>query len=164
MDVCWTVTTQSACLLTFCHSILHVCWRSVFLSAIHAGMVSHYQPCLLAWCFIIGHAFWFGTSLSAIPSGVVPHCRSCLLVWCLTIAMPVGVVPHYRPCLLVCFALRPTFWLVECRGKRDGYKSGASLTEVPWHQTCLLIWCHSQMRLLVQCNSIRHACWVHLFR
>ena len=48
MDACWTVATQSACLLTFCHSILHVCsgvcWRCVSLSA---GMVSHYQPCLL---------------------------------------------------------------------------------------------------------------------
>ena len=175
MDACWTVATQSACLLTFCHSILHVCWRCASLSAIPACMVSHYQPCLLVWCFIIGHAFCFGAPLTAMPVGVVPHYRSCLLVWCLTAghvfwcgaslwAMPVGVVPHYRPCLLVRFVLQPTFGLVECWRKRDGYKSGATLTEVPLHQTCLLIQCYSQICLLVQCNSIRHACWVHLFR
>ena len=35
---------------------------------------------------------------------------------------------------------------------------------MPLHQTCLLIQCHSQTCLLVQCSSIRHACWVHLFR
>ena len=175
MDAWCTVATQSAYLLTFCNSILNVCWRCASLSAIPAGMVSHYQLCLLAWCFIIGHAFWFGTSLSAMPVGVVPHYRPCLLWWCLTVghiflcgaslkAMPVGVVRHYRPCLLVRFALQPTFWLVECRGKRDGYKSGATLTEVPLRQTCLLIRCHSQICLLVLCNSIRHACCVHLSR
>ena len=48
--------------------------------------------------------------------------------------------------------------------QRDGYKSGATLTEVPLRQTCLLIRCHSQICLLVQCNSFRHACWVHLSR
>ena len=96
MDACWTVATQSACLLTFCHSILHVCWRCASLSAIPAGMVSHfhampagmvshYQPCLMVWWIIIGHAFWFGSSLSAMPVGVVPHYRSCLLEWCLTV-------------------------------------------------------------------------------
>ena len=85
MDACRTVATQSACLLTFCHSILHVCWRCPSLSAIPADMVSHYQSCLLAWCFIIGHAFWFGTLLSAIHVGVVSHYGPCLLVWCLTV-------------------------------------------------------------------------------
>ena len=119
MDACWSAATQSACLLTFCHSILHVCWRcaslpaipaGISLSAVPAGMVSHYQLCLLAWSFIIGHAFWFGTSLSAMSVGVVPHYRPCLLGWCLTkrhafwcgaslYAMPVGVLPHYRLCL-----------------------------------------------------------------
>ena len=49
LDACWTVATQSACLLTFCHSILYVSWRSVSLSAIPAGMVSHYQPYLWVW-------------------------------------------------------------------------------------------------------------------
>ena len=138
-------------------------------------MVSHYQPCLLTWCFIIGHAFWFGTLLSAMHVGVVPHYRPCLLVWCLNVghvfwcgaslqAMYVGVVPNYRPCLLVRFALQPTFWLVECRGKWGGNKSCVTLTEVPLHQTCLLIQCHSQTCLFVQCSSIRHACWVHIFR
>ena len=68
MDACWTVATQSACLLTFCHSILHcllalcfsicyTCWYGVSLSAVSAGIVSHYQPCLLVWWIIIGHAF-----------------------------------------------------------------------------------------------------------
>ena len=100
MDACWTVATQSACLLNFfCHSILHVCWRCASLSAIPAGIVSHYQLCLLV-CL--------PASLLVMSSGVVPHCSSCLLVWCLTVghvflcgaslyAMPVGVVPHYRP-------------------------------------------------------------------
>ena len=66
MDTCWTVTTQSACLLTFCHSILHVCWWCASLSAIPArpaGMVSHYQPCPLVWCLTISHARWRGDSL-----------------------------------------------------------------------------------------------------
>ena len=128
IDTCWTVATQSVYLLTFCHSILHVCWRCASLSAIPAGMVSHYQRCLLVWCltishaccFIIGCAFWFGTSLSTMPVGAVPHYRPCLLVWCLTVGhvfwcgaslwtMPVCVIPHYRPCLLVRFALQSTF-------------------------------------------------------
>ena len=63
IDACWTVATQSACLLTFCHSILHVCWRCGSLSAIPAGMVSHFQPCLLVWCLIISRAWWCGESL-----------------------------------------------------------------------------------------------------
>ena len=49
MDACWTMGTQLPCLLTFCHSILHVCWHCAYLSAIPTGMVSHYQPCLLVW-------------------------------------------------------------------------------------------------------------------
>ena len=36
MYACWTVTTEPECLLTFCHSILHVCWRCAPLSAIPA--------------------------------------------------------------------------------------------------------------------------------
>ena len=131
MDACRTVATQSTCLLTFfslniasllevCFSICYTCWNGVSLSAVPAGMVSHYQPCLLAWCFIIGHAFWFGTSRSAMTVGVVPHYRLCFLRWCLTVGhvfwygasikvMPVGKVPHNRPCLLVHFALQPNF-------------------------------------------------------
>ena len=115
-------------------------------SAVLDGMVSHYQPCLLAWCFILGHAFWFGTSLSAMHVGVVPHYRPCLLCWCLTI----GHACWCRPCLLVGFALQPTFYLSECRGKRNGYKSDATLTEVPLIQTCLQIRFQSQICLLVQ--------------
>ena len=97
-----------------------------------------------------------------MPSGVVPHCRSCLLVWCLTIghacwratslyAMPAGPFCTATDIL--------TSWV-----QRDGYKSSATLTEVPLHQNCLLIRNHSQICLLVQCNSIRHACRVHLLR
>ena len=63
MDACWTVATQSACLLIFCHSKLHVCWRCASLSAIPAGMVSHYQPCLLVWCLTISPDCWCGASL-----------------------------------------------------------------------------------------------------
>ena len=62
-DACWTVATQSACLLTFCHSILHVSWRCASLSAIPAGMVSHYQPYLLVWYLTISRACGCGESL-----------------------------------------------------------------------------------------------------
>ena len=90
MDACWAVDTQSACLSIFCHSILHDHWCGGSISAIPAGVVSHYQPCLLMWCLTI-----------AIPSGVVHHHQPCLLVWCLTTGHAVGVVPHYRPHPLV---------------------------------------------------------------
>ena len=63
MDACCTLATQSACLLTFCHSILHVCWRCASLSAIPADMVSHYQPSLLVWYLTISRAYWRGASL-----------------------------------------------------------------------------------------------------
>ena len=129
--VCWSIVTQYCMSAGDGFSICYTCWYGVSLSAVPAGLVLH-----------IDHSFWFGTSLSAMPVDVVPHYWSCLLVWCLTVgyvfwcgaslyAMPVGVVPHYRPCLLVRFAIQPTFWLVECRWKRDGYKSGASLTDAP---------------------------------
>ena len=63
MDACWTVTTQSDCLLTFCNSILHVCWRCASLSAIPDCMVSHYKPCLVVWCLTISRACWRDASL-----------------------------------------------------------------------------------------------------
>ena len=174
MDACWTVATQSSCLPIFCLSILLVCCRCASLSAIPAGMVSHCQPCLLVWCLTIGHAYWCSVSLSAVPAGVVPHYMLCLLVWCLTfshacwcgaslLAMSVGVVPQYRPCLLVWYSATDIL-LVGCRWEKDGNKSGVTCKEVPLHQTCLLILCRSHICLLVQCNSVRHACWVHLFR
>ena len=81
MGACWTVATQSACLLTFCHLILHVCLRCASQSAIPAGMVSHYQPCLLVWCLTISPACWCGASLFVMPFGFVPHYQPCLLVW-----------------------------------------------------------------------------------
>ena len=62
-DACWTVATQTAYLLTFCHSILHACWRCASPSAIPASMVSHYQPCLLVWCLTMSRACWRGASL-----------------------------------------------------------------------------------------------------
>ena len=84
---CWPklLSFNIACELALCFSICYTCWYGVSLSAVSAGMVSHYQPCLLVWLIIKDHAFWFGTSLSAMPVGVVPHFRSCLLVWCLTV-------------------------------------------------------------------------------
>ena len=79
-------------------------------------------------------------------------------------------MPHYKQCMLVWFlfidhacwsiATATDILLVDCRWKKDGYKPGATLTEVPLHQTCLLIRCNSRICLLVQCNSIRHACWI----
>ena len=63
MDACWTVATQSACLLTFCHSKLHVYWRCASLSAMPAGMGAHYRLCLLVWCLTISCTCWCGTSL-----------------------------------------------------------------------------------------------------
>ena len=148
-----------------------------------AGVLPHYWSCLLVWYLIINHAFWCGASLHSMPSGVVPHYQPCLLVCCLTIVhafwcgassstMPVGVVPHYRPYLLAWyFTIGHAFWsiatainilLVKCRWKKGGYKSGATCTEVPLHQTCLMNWCHTQICLLIQCNYIRHACWVNI--
>ena len=89
MDACWTVDNQSACLPIFCHPILHAHYCGGSISAIPAGVVSHYQPCLLMWCLTI-----------TMPSSVVHHYQPCLLVWCLTIGHAVGVVPHIgRACL-----------------------------------------------------------------
>ena len=80
--------------------------------------------------------------------------------------MPFDVVPHYRPCLLVDFSLQPTFWLVECRGKRDGYKSSADpvpLSDMPactvqLYQTCIL-GSFIQIYVFVKCFSIRQEIW-----
>ena len=137
------------------------------------GVVPHYRQCLLVWCLTISHAYW---CVASLPIGVLPHYRPFgHTFWCgaSSSAMPVGVVPHYRPCLLAWYFTKcHAFWsiattinllLVECRWKKGGYKSGATCTEMPLYQTCLMIWCHSQICLLVQCNYIRHACWVHEF-
>ena len=150
----------------------------------HSGVVPYYQPCLLMWCFIIGHVSCCGTSLSAMPVGVVPHYRPCLLMWYLTVchafwcgaslwAMTSGVVPHhrlggrrgphYRPCLQVYWHFNQYFtiqvrvedgWLQFCcysyRGAitSDMASDPVSLSDMA---ACTV-------------NSIRHACWVHLFR
>ena len=138
------VLLQDGCLLGLCHSILHVSWCCASLSAIHVGMVSHYQPCqlvcyltidhtFLMWCLNIsiaelvrclsvGHTFWCGASLQAIPSGVMPHYQPCLLVCCLTIG-------H-------------AFW------------RGASLSTMP-----IGVLPHYRSCLLVRCLIINHACW-----
>ena len=136
-------------------------------------VVPHYRQCLLVWCLTTGNNFWCGDSLSAMPAGVWPHYQPCLLMCGLTIGhafwcgassstMPVGVVPHYRPCLLAWYlTISHDFWsiatainilLVECRRKKGGYKSGATCTEVPLYQTCLILRYHCQIYLLVHCN------------
>ena len=74
-DACWTVATQSACLLTFCHSI-----------CMSPGVVLLYLLYLLVWCLTISCVYWYGDSLSAMPAGVVNHYRPCLLVWFITIS------------------------------------------------------------------------------
>ena len=100
-----------------------------------------------------------------MTSGVVHHHQPCLLVWFLTIdhacwrgtslyAMPSGQLP-----------LQSTFLLVECRWMKGGYKSGATCTEVQLYQTCLIVRCHSQICLLVQCNYYQTCMlvsWIHL--
>ena len=56
MDACWTVATQSACLLSpniawllvLCFAICYTSWYGVSQSAVSAGIVSHYQPA--CWC------------------------------------------------------------------------------------------------------------------
>ena len=111
-----------------------------------------------------------------MPSGVVPHYRP----------MPSGVVPHYQLWLLVCcliidhacwaIATTNNILLAECRWKKDGNKSGATITEVPLHQTCVLIrlplphmpastvhvyqtCSFIQIRVFVKCCSIRQDIW-----
>ena len=130
MGTCWTVATLSACLSSFCHSMLHLCWLCASLAAKPTGMVSHYQLCLLvlcltishAWCLNVGRASSSGVSLNAMHSSDVVHYQPCLLVWCFIIGyafwcgtsqsvMNVCVVPHYRSCLLVwCLTVGYAFW------------------------------------------------------
>ena len=147
-----------ACLLALCFSICYTCWYGISLSAVPACVVLHYRSCLLVVYLAISHACWEGASLLAMPSGVVPHCKPCLLVWCLTIGHACwrGTTLYTMPAGPFCTS---TDILTSSVQRDEGW-----LQEVPLHQTCLLIQCHSQTCLLVQCNSIRHACWVHLFR
>ena len=105
-------------------------------------MVPHYQPCLLVCCLTIGHAFWCGASSSTMPVGVVPHYKPCLLAWYLTIGHAFWSIVTAINNLLV-----------EWRWKKGGYKPGATCTEVPLYQTCLMIRCHSQICLLVQLTT-----------
>ena len=101
-------------------------------------VVPHCRPCLLVWCLTIGHACWCGTSLSAMSVVVVPQYRPCLLAWYLNIGHACWAVAIVQPIF---------YW------EKDGYKSGATCTEVPLHQICLLIRRYSHICLLVQCNS-----------
>ena len=105
---------------------------------------------MLVCCLTIGHAFWRDASSPTMPVGVVSHYRPCLLAWYLTIGHAFWSI-----------AIAINILRVECRWKKGGYKSGATCTEVVLYQTCLMIRSHSQICLLVQCNYIRHACWVH---
>ena len=131
------------CLLVWCLTTGNAFWCGASLSAMPAGVlphfrfipsgvVPHYQPCLLVCCLTIGHAFWCGASSSTMPVGVVPHYRPCLLAWYLTICHAFWSI-----------ATAINIFLVECRRKKGGYKSGATCTEVPLYQTCLIIPCHS---------------------
>ena len=132
-------------------------------------MVSHYQPGLLAWCFITGHAYWFGISLSAKSVGVVLTIGHAFWCGASLKAMSSGVVSHYRPCLLAWYlTIGHASWSVSHFNRHFDLWSaegiGIATSLLSLHQTCLLIHCHSQIRLLVQCNSIRHACLVQIFR
>ena len=149
-----------------------------------AGVVSNYQPSLLVWYLTIDHAFLCDASLSAMPVGVLSRYMPRLLVWCLTIshdtfmcgasllAAPVSVVPRYQTCLLVwCHTIRSCLLVLgHCNPHlyTNQRRMVARLELDLLLQGChyirhLLIPCHSQICLLVQCNSIRHTCLVHLF-
>ena len=56
LPLCKLLPFNVAFLLALCISSCHTHWYSVSLSAVHAGIVSHYQPCLLVWCLNIGCA------------------------------------------------------------------------------------------------------------
>ena len=107
-----------------------------------SGLVPYYQSCLLVWCLTLGHAFWCGASLSALPAWYLTICLTC---WSVATATEI--------------------LLVECRWKKDGYKPGATFTEV--HITSDMssdpVPLSDTICMHVQCNSIRHACLVHLF-
>ena len=109
------MATQSECLLTFCHSKLHVCWG-----------VLRYLLYMLVWCLTFSHACWYGVSLSAVTAGVVLHYMPCFLVWYFLSTMPVVVAPHYRHCL-------EGFW---CGASQQVMSSGV----VPHYRPCLLAW------------------------
>ena len=82
-----------------------------------------------------------------MPVGVVPHCRPCLLAWYLS---------KGHACWFV--ATAKYILLVESRWKNDGYKSGATCTEVLLHKICLLIRCHSEIfQLYLATISYMHA-------
>ena len=158
------VSHYQPCLLMWCLTINHATWCGALLLVVPADVVLHYRSCLLVWYLTISYACWCGASLY----------RPCLLVWCLTTGhafwcgaslqnVTVGVVPHYRPCLLVRWHCNQHFtirvrveegWLQFCcyyyRGAitSDMAADPVSLSDMP---ACTF-------------NSIRHACWVHLFR
>ena len=103
----------------------------------------------------------------------MPHCRPCLLVWCFSVGHAFCVMPLYRPWRLAWYliighacwsiATATDILLVECRWKKHGYNSVATLIEVPLHQTWLLFLSHSQICLFVQSTlSDRHAGFIYL--
>ena len=152
-------------------------------------MVLHYRLCLLVWCITIARMFVFchsidhacscGTSLSAMHSGVVPHYIGRVGSGGTSLsAMPAGVVPYYKPCLLVLGYCSLHLILVKCKWKKNGYKSGPTLTGVPLHQTsadpvslsdmpaCTVKLCQTcmlgsflQLHMFVKCCSIWQGIW-----
>ena len=107
---------------------IHGFWCGASLSAMSVGVGPPYRWCFLVSCLTVGHAFLCDALLLAMPVGVVPFYQQCLLVWCLTIGHAFGVVPQYRPCLLVhC----NQYFTGRVQMEEDGYKSGATCTEVP---------------------------------
>ena len=146
MGACWTVATQSICLTIFYHSIsmpadllplIPACLLVLCISICHTCLYDVSRSAVPAGVLTIGHAFWCDASLSAMPSGVLSHHRPRLLVWYLIINRAHWCGASLQAISSGQLPLQLTFLLVEWRWK-DGYKSGATCTEVSSHQTCLL--------------------------
>ena len=123
---------------SFCHSY---CPHGASLSAVPAGVVSYYRPThsgvvshYQPWCFIIGH---FATHTARM----VPHYQLCLLVHCHCNRYFISRVQVEEGWLQFCYSYRGAI-------SPDMAADPVSLADMP---ACTVI-------------SIRHACWVHLFR
>ena len=138
----WCFTIGPACLCGVLLSAMpagvgshyrHACLCGVSIKVMHSSVVLHYQPCLLMLCFVIRHAFWCGTSLSAMPV-----CGGSLQ------DMPSSVVPHCRLCLLVCWlTIGHACW---CSIARTPMYVGM----VPHYRPCLLVRCQCNQHLTSQ--------------
>ena len=142
------------------HLSIYACWPSVF-TAINTAAV---QICLLVECCCKMDVCWTvatqSASLSIFSHSVLHVCSRCASLSAISaISNAFWCGPHYRSCLLtrnftICnacwsIAAATAILLVECRWKKDGCKSGATYTDVPLHQTCLLIRCQAQICQLV---------------